>query len=103
MREHEAEQVIGALETGRRFEFSNYHPGVREVLQYEAAAGRFVHTTHYAYEPDRDEKSVFTREGFAAYLRHNFSYQSFDLPPSMRLCPPRRARIGRRSWRPRGR
>jgi hypothetical protein len=32
--DHEAIQVIDALETGRLFEFSSYHPGVREVLEY---------------------------------------------------------------------
>jgi hypothetical protein len=78
--EREAEQVIGALERGRQFEFSNYHAGEREVLAHEAAAGRFVHTTHYAYESGRDERRLFTRDGFAAHLREHFSYQSFDLP-----------------------
>jgi hypothetical protein len=113
MKEHEAEQVIGALETGRRFEFSSYYAGVREVLEFDLADGRFVLATYYAYESGQDERRLFTREELAAHLREHFSYQSFNLPPaagpsapaggrgpSLSLCLPHQAPTGPRSWRP---
>ncbi len=81
MRDSEAEQVIHALEDGKTFTWSSYHPGVREVLEYCRADGRFVLTAQYAYEPDRVERSLFTREEMAARLREGFSYRDFGLPP----------------------
>jgi hypothetical protein len=88
MREHEAEEVIGALETGRRFECSNNYAGVREVLEFDLAEGRFALTVYHAYKSSTGERRLFTREELAARLRESFSYQSFDLPRSMPLCPP---------------
>ncbi len=81
MRESEAEQVLKALERGKTFEWSSYHPGVREVLEYCRADGRFVLTAHYAHEPYRVERTLFTRDELDALLRERFSYKDFGLPP----------------------
>jgi hypothetical protein len=92
MKEHEAEQVISALESGRRFEFSNYYVGVREVLELDQAEGRFLHTAYFAYEAGRDDRNVFTREEFAAHLRQNFSFRCFDLPSAAGPPAPKKGR-----------
>lgn len=85
--------MLKALERGKTFEWSSYHPGVREVLGYERSDACFVLTAHYAYEPDRVERTLFTRNELGALLRERFSYKDFGLPPVEEGAARRRGRL----------
>ena len=78
MNRQEAEKIIEALQGGRSFEFSNYHGGTREVLEYDSAGTCFVYTTYYAYDPDV-LRECFNLDEFSTWLQDRFSFSGFDL------------------------
>lgn len=80
MNRKEAQALIAALEDGHSFEFSNYHAGTREVLEYDRSEKCFQFLRHDAYDPEV-QKENFSRAELLKWLQQNFSFQDFKLPP----------------------